>query len=133
MQLKGENANLKARLSDAATDREKQEMNGKKRKNLVVDNQALSSKLQAKTASHGRLQSELVQMTSRWKSLEQQVTRQLPPFCFVALNQMKMHLNEATKLLLTLFMHHCDACFLLPQTRESYLFCLAGMLQLCIL
>ena len=78
MQLKGENANLTARLSDAATDREKQEMNGKKRKNLVVDNQALSSKLQAKTASHGRLQSELVQMTSRWKSLEQQVTRQLP-------------------------------------------------------
>ena len=45
---------------------------------------------------------------------------------------MKMHLKEATKLLLTLFMHHCDACFLLPQTRESYLFCLAGMLQLCI-
>ena len=102
LQLKGENANLKARLSDAATDREKQEMNGgKKRKNLVVDNQALSSKLQAKTASHGRLQSELVQMTSRWKSLEQQVTRQLPPFCFVAFNQMKMHLKEATKLLFT--------------------------------
>ena len=82
VQLRGAVANLKARLSDAATKQEKQKMIGcDKRKNLVADNRALSSKLVAMTASHGRLRTDLVQMTGRWKSLEQQVTDSCQ-FCF---------------------------------------------------
>ena len=75
MQLKTEMSSVKGKAVDTGVLKEKIKRDFmERRKTLVAESHSLASKLQVVTLSRDRLQIDLDQMTSRWKSLEKQVT-----------------------------------------------------------